>query len=122
MEVLKHQKCVPFKIFTGGPGRTPQAKGNHTSQGRWPKKSVLAVLRVLQNAEANAVQRGLNKDDLFVAHIQANEAPKIRRRTYRAHGRINAYMASPCHIEIVLQEKQLSTSAPPAKDDVVATA
>jgi large subunit ribosomal protein L17e len=38
-------------------------------------------------------------------HIQVNQAPKQRRRTYRAHGRINAYMASPCHIEIIVVEK-----------------
>ena len=38
-------------------------------------------------------------------HIQVNQAPKQRRRTYRAHGRINAYMASPCHIEIIVVEQ-----------------
>lgn len=35
-------------------------------------------------------------------HLQVNQAPKQRRRTYRAHGRINPYMAHPCHIELVL--------------------
>lgn len=34
-----------------------------------------------------------------------NQAPKMRRRTYRAHGRINAYMSSPAHIEIMAEEK-----------------
>jgi len=33
-------------------------------------------------------------------------APKGRRRTYRAHGRINAYMSNPAHIEIVLGERR----------------
>ena len=28
-------------------------------------------------------------DSLVVEHIQVNAAPKMRRRTYRAHGRIN---------------------------------
>lgn len=28
----------------------------------------------------------------------------MRRRTYRAHGRINPYMSSPCHIEMWLTE------------------
>ena len=41
---------------------------------------------------------------LVVKHIQVNQAPKQRRRTYRAHGRINPYMASPCHIEIIVVE------------------
>lgn len=30
----------------------------------------------------------------------------MRRRTYRAHGRINPYMSSPCHIELILAEKE----------------
>ena len=30
----------------------------------------------------------------------------MRRRTYRAHGRINPYMSSPCHIEVILGEKE----------------
>lgn len=30
----------------------------------------------------------------------------MRRRTYRAHGRINPYMSSPCHIEVCLVEKE----------------
>lgn len=28
----------------------------------------------------------------------------MRRRTYRAHGRINAYQSSPAHIEIIAEE------------------
>jgi len=27
---------------------------------------------------------------------------KTRRRTYRAHGRINPYQGHPCHVEIIL--------------------
>ena len=30
----------------------------------------------------------------------------MRRRTYRAHGRINPYMSSPCHTEICIVEKE----------------
>ena len=33
--------------------------------------------------------QGLDVDSLVVEHIQVNAAPKMRRRTYRAHGRIN---------------------------------
>ena len=29
----------------------------------------------------------------------------MRRRTYRAHGRINAYMSSPAHICLIAEEK-----------------
>ena len=38
----------------------------------------------------------------------------MHRRTYRAHGRINPYMSSPCHIEVVLLEKEQTFSKVPA--------
>jgi large subunit ribosomal protein L17e len=50
--------------------------------------------------------KGLDPDFLKITHIQVNKAQKQRRRTYRAHGRINAYMANPCHIELILTEDQ----------------
>lgn len=33
--------------------------------------------------------KGLDMDNLYISHIQVNQAQKQRRRTYRAHGRIN---------------------------------
>lgn len=48
---------------------------------------------------------GLEVDNLYIQHIQVSEAPKMRRRTYRAHGRINPFMACPCHIELILSSK-----------------
>ena len=49
--------------------------------------------------------KGLDTDALEIFHIQVNRAQKQRRRTYRAHGRTNPYMSSPCHIELILTEK-----------------
>lgn len=34
-----------------------------------------------------------------------------RRRTYRAHGRVNPYMSSPCHIELIISEKASGVKA-----------
>ena len=57
------------------------------------------------NAEANAEFKGLDIDNCYIHHIQVNQAIKQRRRTYRAHGRIGPYMASPCHVELIVAEK-----------------
>jgi len=57
--------------------------------GRWPKKSAEFLLQLLKNAESNADYKGLDVDRLVIEHIQVNHAPCLRRRTYRAHGRIN---------------------------------
>ena len=47
----------------------------------------------------------MNVEELYISSIVVNQAPKHRRRTYRAHGRINPFMSSPSHIEVVLTEK-----------------
>ena len=52
-------------------------------------KSADILLHLLKNAESNAEVKMLNTDALVVDHIQVNRAAKMRRRTYRAHGRIN---------------------------------
>ncbi|XVE92768.1 hypothetical protein REPUB_Repub01dG0127900 [Reevesia pubescens] len=69
-------------------------------------KAAKFILDLLKNAESNAEVKGLDVDLLFISHIQVNQAQKQRRRTYRAHGRINPYMSSPCRIEHVLSEKE----------------
>jgi large subunit ribosomal protein L17e len=58
------------------------------SKARWPVKSAEFLLGLLKNAEANADTKGLDTSNLIVKHIQVNQAPKQRRRTYRAHGRV----------------------------------
>ncbi|KAI3763482.1 hypothetical protein L2E82_13371 [Cichorium intybus] len=106
-DVLIHKQAIPFTRFCRGVGRTAQAKNRHSNgQGRWPAKSAKFILDLLKNAESNAEVKGLDVDALFISHIQVNQAQKQRRRTYRAHGRINPYMSSPCHIELTLSEKE----------------
>jgi len=104
--VVIQKEIVPFKRFNGGCGRKSQAKQFKVTQGRWPKKSCEILLQLLKNAESNAEVKGLDVDHLVIDHIQVNRAPKIRRRTYRAHGRINPYQSSPCHVELILSEKE----------------
>ncbi|XP_014671694.1 PREDICTED: 60S ribosomal protein L17-like [Priapulus caudatus] len=111
--VIEKKEIIPFRRFNGGVGRKAQAKQFGTTQGRWPKKSSEFLLQLLKNAESNAEQKGLDVDHLFIEHIQVNRAPQMRRRTYRAHGRINPYMSSPCHIEVILAEKEQNVA--PAK-------
>ena len=60
------------------------------SRARWPVKSAEFLLGLLKNAEANADTKGLDTGNLIVKHIHVNQAPKQRRRTYRAHGRVSS--------------------------------
>lgn len=103
-DVVERKQCVPFRRHNRGVGRTPQANVFHTTQGRWPVKSVRFLRDLLQNAEANADAKGLDTENIVIRNIVVHEAPKTHRRTYRAHGRINPYKGCPCHIEILLSE------------------
>ncbi|KAF4121806.1 large subunit ribosomal protein L17e [Geosmithia morbida] len=102
--VKQHTEAIPFRRYAGSIGRTAQGKQWGVSKARWPVKSAEYLLGLLKNAEANADAKGLDTGALIVKHIQVNQAPKQRRRTYRAHGRINPYMSCPCHIELILTE------------------
>eukprot|EP00933_Yihiella_yeosuensis_P045227 TRINITY_DN40569_c0_g1_i1.p1 TRINITY_DN40569_c0_g1~~TRINITY_DN40569_c0_g1_i1.p1 ORF type:complete len:182 (-),score=30.68 TRINITY_DN40569_c0_g1_i1:68-613(-) len=103
--VIAHKDIIPFTRYNGGVGRAAQAKKYGVPQGRWPLKSCKFLLDLLQNAEANADANSMDVEELVVSHIQVNQAPQMRRRTYRAHGRINAYRSSPSHIELIVSKK-----------------
>ena len=116
-DVLAYKQAVPFTKYTGAIGRHAQGK-NMKAPGakcRWPQKASKAILDLLVNAQANAEANSLDVHSLIVSHCQANRAPKYRRRTYRAHGRINAYMASPAHLEIILEAPKEDVEKAPKK-------
>merc|ERR1719189_3210025 len=76
------------------------------TQGRWPQKSAKVILGLLKNAESNAEFKNLDTEALIITHVVVNRACQGRRRTYRAHGRMNAYKSSPCHVQMILEEKE----------------
>ena len=62
------------------------------------------MLNLLQNAKSNAEAKKLNIEKLVIKNVLVNQAAEGRRRTYRAHGSINAYCSSNCHVDIICEE------------------
>jgi len=60
------------------------------------------MLKLLENLKSNTAQSSTfdSSDDLVLSHVQVNRAQKMRRRTYRAHGRMGPYVRNPCHVEL----------------------
>ncbi|KAK9473192.1 60S ribosomal protein uL22 [Dipodascopsis tothii] len=116
--VAEKKQAIPMRRYASSTGRTAQGKEFGVSKARWPVKSVGFVSGLLKTAKANADAKGLDTSKLIIKHIQVNQAPKMHRRTYRAHGRINPYMSSPCHIEVILTE--VDEEVPKAKEVVKA--
>ncbi|ELW64685.1 60S ribosomal protein L17 [Tupaia chinensis] len=106
------KQCAPFRHYNGGVGRRAQAKqwAGHKVSG--PKEWCEFLLHMLKNAESSAELKGLDADSLVIEHIQVNKAPKMCHCTYRAHEWIKPYMSSPCHIEMILTEKELIVPTP----------
>lgn len=114
-DVISHKQIVPFFKFNHGVGRHAQAKNFGTSQGRWPEKSVRLVIDVLKQAASNA--KALHQKDLselYVESVNINRATGRRRRTYRAHGRVNKFESQPCHLEIIVAPKGKDVEKPKA--------
>nr|BAC85391.1 unnamed protein product [Homo sapiens] len=68
-------------------------------------KRVLNFCCTCLKMQSNAEFKVLDIDSLIIEPIQVNKAPKMHCWTYRAHGQINPYVTSACHIEMILTEK-----------------
>lgn len=107
--VINKKECVPMRRYRYGVHSTPQARafdGKYPcTKGRWPKSSCETMLRIMKNVQANAVLKGIDSKDLIIKMVSVNRAPIIHGRCFRAHGRVNAFNKSPCHIQMVCVKK-----------------
>lgn len=96
-QVLDHKIAVPFTRYNRDIGHKP-----NIGAGRYPQKAIEHMIKLLNSLEANALNKGLNIEQLFIKEIITNKASEpyhpsrlLRRRMKRTH------------IRIVAQEKEL---------------
>lgn len=71
-----------------------------------PKKGAEPVMKLLKSAVANAIHNfQLDRENLVIAEITANEGMTIKRFTPRAFGRATMVRKRTSHLSIVLDEK-----------------
>ena len=71
-----------------------------------PKRSARIVEGVLKSALANAEQKGLDLDSLYIKKAVADEGPIYKKWLPRAHGRATMMRKRTSHITIELQERK----------------
>jgi large subunit ribosomal protein L22 len=72
-----------------------------------PKIGARHVHKLLASAVANAEENfGLNRDDLYVFSIMADEAPTRKWRRFGARGRFKPLLKRSSHITVVLRERE----------------
>lgn len=72
-----------------------------------PRAAAEPVLKVLNSAAANAENNlGMDRDNLYVAEVYANQGPTLKRYRPRAHGRAAMIRKRTSHITVILDEKK----------------
>jgi large subunit ribosomal protein L22 len=103
-DVLLKKRSVPFKRFKKKLGHRRGLE--KAFAGRYPVKAAGQILKVLEGAEANAENKGLDTDRLRVVHAASSRGMKIKRYMPRAFGRFSPHFEILCHVEIALQEQR----------------
>ncbi len=71
------------------------------------KGSAYHVSKLLASAIANAEENfGVNRDDLVVEKISADEAPTRKWRRFGARGRFKPLLRRSSHVTVILKEKE----------------
>ena len=109
-DVMVKKKPVPFTRFKKKAGHRHGLEKAYA--GRYPVKAAKHVLKILEGAEANAENKGLDTERLRVMHASAYPGMKVKRFKPRAHGRAAPRFQILCHIEIALEEKPETTEKP----------
>lgn len=72
-----------------------------------PKAATEPVLKLLNSAVANAENNlELNRDDLYVAEVYANQGPTLMRFRARARGRASRIRKRTSHITIIVAPRE----------------
>jgi len=70
------------------------------------KNSALPVSKLIASAVANAENNfGIDRDNLYISEITADEAPVRKWRRFGARGRFKPIIRRSSHIKVVLREK-----------------
>ncbi len=71
-----------------------------------PKSASPVVTKLLNSAIANAENNlSMNRDELYIAEIYANQGPTFKRYWPRSHGRADMILKRTSHITVVLDKK-----------------
>lgn len=72
-----------------------------------PNRAARPVSKILSSAMSNAEENfGISRDDLFIYHIVADEAPMRRWRRFGARGRFKPILRRSSHITVILRERE----------------
>jgi len=102
-DVMVKKKPVPFRRYQKKLGHRHGLE--KTFAGRYPIKAASKVLKLLEEAEANAENKGLDTDRLRIIHAATSQGMKVKRSLPRAQGRSSPMYDILVHVEVALEEQ-----------------
>jgi large subunit ribosomal protein L22 len=96
-EVIDLKIAVPFKRYNFDLGH----KRGSVGPARFPVKAAKEMLNIIESAEMNATNKGLDEDNLYVYRVISNKGS-----TQFKAGRHRGRHAKRTHIQVYLAEKE----------------
>lgn len=111
--VTEMKEAVPYKRYNFDVGHKP----GKIAAGRYPLKAANYFLAVIKNAVSNAVNKGLNEEDLVLVHVATGKGSSSWH-----HGRQRRRKVKLTNLDVVVKEvsapKKAATKAAPKKEVV----
>ena len=101
-KVINKEMAVPFFTYNRDIPHRPKGHMHpyfKVKFGRYPEKASKYILKVIESAEKNAINQGMDPNKLFIIHIAGNKGTTI-------YGRIRKWgvRRKRTHIEVILGE------------------
>lgn len=100
--VIKLKTPIPFKRYKLNIGH----KKGPLAAGRYPVKASEYILKLLNQVETNAQDKGLNTNNLVIKHIKADYGSRVWHR-----GRQSRQRMKKTHLEVVTEEMEKETKS-----------
>lgn len=99
-DIIKKRRPIPFKTHN-----TERAHKKGMGPGGYPVKASQKILEVLKNAMNNAEYKGLDPENMIIAHISTYKGRIIEGYMPRAMGRSSAWNERTTNVEIIIEER-----------------
>jgi large subunit ribosomal protein L22 len=97
-DAISFKRPIPFRKFNK---KNPHRKGQ-VKEGKYPQKASKRILKLLQNASANAEFKGLSSEKLKIVHACANRGLVLPRKAPK--GRWKRSNIELVNLELVVKE------------------
>ncbi len=97
-QVSRKERWIPYRRFNKEVAHHNVEKWH---AGRYPVRAALAILKLVEELEANAEYRGLDVEKVKIIHAATQRGMKLRNYIPRAHGRSSPYFNTLAHVELV---------------------